>query len=81
MTSSVGKLIKYRFYDWISLEIAIARERMEGGELTCARFDCFVGSLSVGRCALNWRLRVTDRANFANFERPRTLIWESTFKF
>lgn len=40
--------------------------------LTWAKFDCFVGSLRVGR-ALNWRLRVTDRANFANFDRPPLL--------
>lgn len=40
--------------------------------LTCAKLDCFVGSFSVGRWALNWRLRVTDLANLANFERPKT---------
>lgn len=53
--------------------------------LTCARFDCFVGSFSVGKCALNCRLRVTDRASLANFERPKTgrnrltaTIWTDT---
>lgn len=43
-------------------------------QLTCPRFDCFPGSFSVGRCALNCRLRVTDLASFANFDNPRTKI-------
>lgn len=38
--------------------------------ITWAKFDCFDGSLSVGICALNWRLRVTERASFANFDKP-----------
>lgn len=37
---------------------------------TWAKFDCFDGSLSVGMCALNWRLRVTERASLANFDNP-----------
>lgn len=40
--------------------------------LTWARFDCFVESFSVGRWALNCRLRVTERANLANLDSPRT---------
>lgn len=41
--------------------------------LTWARFDCFAVSFIVGRWELNCRLRVTERASFANFERPT--IW------
>lgn len=65
----------------ISKDIARSRSCI----LTCARFDCFVGSFSVGKCALNCRLRVTDRASLANFERPKTgrnrltaTIWTDT---
>lgn len=38
--------------------------------LTCAKFDCFDGSFRFGMCALNCLERVTDRANFANFDKP-----------
>lgn len=40
------------------------------GKLTWARFDCFVESFIVGRWELNCLLRVTDRASFANFDKP-----------
>lgn len=41
---------------------------------TCAKFDCFDGSFRFGMCAANCRLRVTERANFANFDKPGNLI-------
>lgn len=43
--------------------------------LTCAKFDCFDGSFMFCMPALNCRLRVTDRASFANLDKPKNSIF------
>lgn len=73
MTSSVKlKKNKYLLEDpkeWLKHKFPF-----ENLWFTWAKFDCFDGSLMVGRCALNWRLRVTDRANLANLDSPTAMM-------